>query len=137
MKRRALLVGLTGLLAAPAVLRFGAHMPVRKLSAAEIDPADINGIIAELPDGAVWKADSAIEYWTKGGLRLHGRNDLYINLNYARVVCPDSRCFVTIRDCRYVTVCDGEFSSVYRRDEKPAFGYHDAGWYSVPIVSGG
>lgn len=31
MNRRSLLVGLSGLIAAPAVLRLGAHMPVRRV----------------------------------------------------------------------------------------------------------
>lgn len=33
MNRRSLIVGLSGLIAAPAVLRLGAHMPVRRVEA--------------------------------------------------------------------------------------------------------
>ncbi len=41
MNRRSLIVGLSGLIAAPAVLRLGAHMPVRAIDYAPRDMASI------------------------------------------------------------------------------------------------
>lgn len=116
MKRRALLAGLAGLIAAPAVLRLGAHMPLRKLSAVELDPADINGIIAELPDGATWVADPNVAYWADKSLRIVGKADLDLRLNNATVLLkgrtvdsPEPG--IHIAHCRHVDLCDATIRS--------------------------
>lgn len=62
MNRRAILTGLVGLVAAPAVLRLGAHMPVK---AVRVEPED--WIQFRRPDGT-WGEKQAIERRGRHGL---------------------------------------------------------------------
>lgn len=60
MNRRSLLLGLSGLIAAPAVLRLGAHMPVRRVEAAPkifgVDYASPGGMIMAIRTKTGWHA---------------------------------------------------------------------------------
>ena len=126
MNRR---IVLAGLIAAPAVIRTaGLLMPVRHLSAEERDPTDINGIIAELPDGATWRPMPGRRFYARDGLVIQGKRDLLIDLTESHVsIGPTSLCAIRIRDCHGVTLGKGAilqegypgFAMMYGQDFPP------------------
>ena len=59
MNRRSLIVGLSGLIAAPAVLRLGAHMPVRRVDRSRTWYAATRP--CGLGDGSSWQ--NAAPFW--------------------------------------------------------------------------
>lgn len=107
MNRRTIL---TGLLAAPFVICTpGLLMPVRRLSAEERDPTDINGIIAELPDGATWRANPTITYRAVGGVRIEDKKHVTVRLTGATVLMPAAHHAVSIDRCEYCSLIGGRF----------------------------
>lgn len=83
MNRRLLL---TGLLAAPLVSRIpGVLMPVRPLSAATLDPWNLQAVVDELPSWTSWEAPAG-RYWLNGPLRMAHKVGLKLNLDEAVTV---------------------------------------------------